>query len=125
MLTLKFADGELAYNVDWKSLPRNKVIRYMDYKVGNKTIRLMGYVSYLRLKEYVQGVTASFKGLSKILLVGQKGGMCDLVIIDMINNKISKECVSINEIYNGKPVDERFWRPGQILEEATVSIRNN
>jgi hypothetical protein len=122
MLTIKFVDGELVENVDWKSLPMNRVIRYMDYKVGDKSIRLMGYERYLRLKEIVQGVNVSFAGVSKIFLVGQNGVMCDKVTIDMVNQKIKKEQVPFEKIYNDTPIEDSFWRPGQSLENPSVRI---
>lgn len=122
MLSIKFVSGELVSSVDWNSLPTNDVIRYMDYKVGGQTIRLMGYERYLRLKEMVQGVNVSFRGVSKVILVGQKGMMCDKVMIDMINHKVTKEQVSFDEVYNGKAIDDKFWRPGQILDNANIFI---
>jgi hypothetical protein len=122
MLSVKFVSGELASNVDWNSIPSNGVIRYMDFKMGSKTIRLMGYERYLRLKEMVQGVNVALKGVSKVILVGQSGTMCDKVVIDLINGSIAKEQVSFDEIYNGKGIDDKFWRAGQILENPNVYI---
>ena len=124
MLTIKFTDGELVTNVDWNSLP-NKVIRSMNYKVGNKTIKLMGYERYLRLKEMVQGVNVSLKGMSKVILFGQNGVMCDKVTIDYIKNTCSKEQVLFTEAYNGKPIDDKFWKAGQILENPNVYINRD
>jgi len=123
MLNIKFTDGELVQNVDWTSLP-NKVIRYMDYKIGNQTIRLMGYSRYLRLKEMVQGINTSFKGMSKVILIGQSGIICDKVTIDLINKKISKENVSFDKVYNNRPIDDKFWKPGQILDNSNVYINH-
>jgi hypothetical protein len=123
MLTIKFTDGELVTNVDWNSLP-NKPIRYMDYKVGGQTIRLMGYERYLRLKEMVQGLNSSFKGMSKVILYGQTGAMCDRVTLDLIKNTCSKEQVLFTEAYNGKPVEDRFWKQGEILDNPNVFIRS-
>lgn len=125
MLSIKFSNGELVTNVDWNSLPTNEVIRYMDYKVGGQTIRLMGYERYLRLKEMVQGVNVSFKGVSKVILVGQNGMMCDKVVVDVINGVVKKESVSSDAVYNGQSIDDRFWRAGQILDVANVFIRND
>lgn len=124
MLTIKLVSGELIQNVDWKSIPNNEVIRYMDYKLGNQTIRLMGYTRYLRLKEMVQGVNVKLTGMSKIILVGQSGMMCDKVTIDLINKKISKEQVPFDIIYNGRPIDDKFWRRGEGLDTPNVFIRN-
>lgn len=121
MLSIKFVDGELVKNVDWNTLP-NKVIRWMDYKLGNQTIRLMGYERYLRLKEIVYGVNVSFNCISKIILIGQNGIMCDKITIDLINNKVTKEQVSFETVYNDKPIDDKFWKAGQILENANVFI---
>lgn len=125
MLSIKFSSGELVTNVDWNSLPSNEVIRYLDYKIGNQTIRLMGYERYLRLKEMVQGVNVSFKGVSKVILVGQNGMMCDKVVVDVINSVVKKESVSSDAVYNGQSIDDRFWRAGQILDVANVFIRND
>jgi hypothetical protein len=125
MLSIKFVNGELVKDVDWNSIPKNEVIRYMDYKLGNQTIRLMGYSRYLRLKEMVEGVTTSFKGMSKVILIGQNGVLCDLVIVDLINKKISKEQLSFEEVYNGKPIDDKFWRAGQILDNPNVFVKND
>lgn len=125
MLTIKLVSGELVKNVDWNSIPQNETIRYMDYTVGNQTIRLMGYSRYLRLKEMVQGVNVSLKGISKILLIGQNRCLCDLVIVDLINKKISKEQVDFMEVYNGKPIDDKFWRAGQILDNPAIYIRDD
>jgi len=124
MLSIKFIDGELVTNVDWNSLP-NKVIRYMDYKVGNKTIRFMGYERYLRLKEMVHGVNIALKGMSKVILYGQIGIMCTRVTLDMINGTFKKDEVLFTEAYNGKPIDDKFWRAGQILENPNVFIKEN
>ena len=124
MLTIKFTDGELVTNVDWNSLP-NKPIRYMDYKVGNKTIRLMGYERYLRLKEMVQGVNVALKGVSKVILIGQREMMCDKVVVDMMNNKVTKEHVCFDDVYNGQAIDDRFWRGGEILDNPNVFIRKD
>jgi hypothetical protein len=124
MLTIKFTDGELVTNVDWNSLP-NKPIRYMDYKVGNQTIRMMGYERYLRLKEMVQGVNVALKGVSKVILVGQNGMMCTKVTLDMMNNTCKKEELPFQEVYNGQPIDDKFWRAGQILDNPNIYIRKN
>jgi hypothetical protein len=124
MLTIKFTDGELVSNVDWNSLPNNKVIRYMDYTIGNQTIRLMGYDRYLRLKEMVQGVNVNLKGMSKVILIGQTGILCDKITIDLITKKISKEQTSFDIIYN-KPIDDKFWRVGEKLNNPNIFIRNN
>jgi hypothetical protein len=121
MLNIKFVDGELVQNVDWASLPY-KVIRYMDYKLDNQTIRLMGYERYLRLKEMVQGGNVTLKGMSKVILIGQTGVLCDKVTIDLINKKISKEQVPFDEVYNNRPIDDKFWKPGQILDNRNVYI---
>lgn len=123
MLSIKFTDGELIKNVDWNTLP-NKVIRYIDYKVGNKTIRLMGYERYLRLKEMVQGVNIDFKGISKIILYGQTGAMCTMVTLDMINGTYQKDEVLFTEAYNGKPIEDKYWRAGQILDNPNVYVRD-
>jgi len=125
VLNLKFTDGEVVQNVDWKSIPKNRVIRYMDYKVGNQTIRLMGYERYLRLKEMVVGITTSFKGMSKIILIGQNGAICDKVTIDMINKTLKKEQVPFDEIYNNQPIEDRFWRKGEISETPNIYIKTN
>lgn len=125
MLSIKLVNGELIQNVDWNSIPSNEVIRYLDYKIGNQTIRLMGYERYLRLKEMVQGVNVSFKGVSKVILVGQNGMMCDKVVVDVINSVVKKESVSSDAVYNGQSIDDRFWRAGQILDVANVFIRND
>ena len=63
MLSVKLIDGTLIKEPDlsWNSIP-NIPIKYLDYKVGNKTIRMMGYERYLRLKEMVQGVNVALKG---------------------------------------------------------------
>lgn len=122
MLTIKFVDGELVQNVDWNSLP-NKVIRYMDYKIGNQTVRLMGYERYLRLKEIVQGLNVALKGVSKVILVGQNGVMCDRVIIDMLNNKVTKDEIAFDAVYNNQIIDDKFWKAGQILDNPNVFIR--
>ena len=124
MLTIKFVDGELVQNVDWNSLP-NKVIRYMDYKVGNKTIRLMGYERYLRLKEMVQGVNVNLKGMSKVILYGQTGAMCTRVTLDMIKGTCNKDEVLFTEAYNGKPIEDKYWRAGQILDNPNVFVRKD
>jgi hypothetical protein len=121
MLSIKFVSGELVTNVDWNSLP-NEPIRYMDYKVSGKTIRLMGYERYLRLKEMVQGVNVALTGVSKVILIGQTGMMCDKVVIDMINGSVAKEQVPFDLIYNGQPIDDKFWKPGQVLDNPNVYI---
>jgi len=120
MLTIKLVSGELIENADWQSIPSNEIIRYMDYKIGNQTIRLMGYERYLRLKEMVQGVNINLKGMSKVILIGQSGMMCDKVTIDLINKKISKEQVPFDEVYNGKPIDDKFWKNGQIHDNPNI-----
>jgi len=121
-LTIKFVDGELVQNADWLSLP-NKVIRYMDYKVGNKTIRLMGYERYLRLKEMVYGVNVKLERMSKVILVGQRGAICTKVTLDLINGTLNKEEVPCEALYNGQPIADNFWKAGQILETANVFIK--
>lgn len=124
MLNIKFVDGELVTNVDWNSLP-NKPIRYMDYKVGKQTIRLMGYERYLRLKEMVEGVNVPLKGVSKIMLFGQTGALCTRVTLDMMNNTCKQEKLPFQEAYNGKAIDDKFWKSGQILDNPNVFIRND
>lgn len=125
MLSIKFTDGEMIQepNLDWNSLP-NKVIRYIDYKISNKTIRLMGYGKYLRLKEMAQGVNIKLTGIIKIILVGQIADMCDKVTIDLINKKISKEQISFDKIYNNRPIDDKFWRTGQASNNPNVFINH-
>jgi hypothetical protein len=127
MLSIKFTDGTLLKepDLDWNSIPNNVVIRYLDYKIGNQTIRLMGYERYLRLKEMVQGVNVTLKGVSKVILVGQNGIMCDKVIVDIINGKVTKEHVPFDVVYNEGGIDDRFWKAGQILENHNVYIRND
>jgi hypothetical protein len=124
LLSIKFVDGELVRNVDWNSLP-NKPIRYMDYKIGNQTIRLMGYERYLRLKEMVQGVNVALKGMSKVILYGQNGIMCTRVTLDLINKTCKKDEVLFTEAYNGQPVEDKFWRAGQILDNPNVFIKKD
>ena len=125
MLSVKFTDGEIIQepNLNWNSLP-NKAIRYLDYKIGNKTIRLMGYSNYLRLKKMAQGVNNKLAGISKIILVGQIADMCDKVTIDLINKKISKEQVPFDKIYNNRPIDDKFWRNGQVSDNPNVFINH-
>jgi hypothetical protein len=125
MLTVKLTTGELIQHVDWKVLPKNVVIRYMEFKIGDKSIRLMGYERYTRLKEIVQGVGTSLQGISKIILVGQNGVMCDKITLDMITKKINKEQVLFTEIYNGKPINESYWRPGQVSDNPNVFVKSN
>ena len=125
MLSIKFVSGELIKNVDWKSLPTNEVIRHMDYKLGNQTIRLMGYERYLRLKEMAQGLNVNLKGISKIILIGQVGIVCDKITIDLLNNKVSKEQVSFDQIYNNRPIDDKYWRPGQVLDNPNVYVNRD
>jgi len=125
MLTIKLVSGELIQNVDWNSIPSNEVIRYMDFKVGGQTIRLMGYERYLRLKEMVQGVNVALKGVSKVILIGQNGMMCDKVVVDLINGSVAKEQVCFDEVYNNQPIDDRFWRTGQVLENSNVFIKKD
>ena len=125
MLSIKFVSGELVTNVDWNSIPSNEVIRYMDFKVGGQTIRLMGYERYLRLKEMVQGVNVNLKGMSKVILYGQTGAMCTRVTLNMMNGTCSKDEVLFTEAYNGQPVEDRFWRAGQILENPNVFIKKD
>ena len=125
MLTIKLVSGELIQNVDWNSIPSNEVIRYMDFKVGGQTIRLMGYERYLRLKEMVQGVNVALKGVSKVILVGQNGMMCDKVVVDLINGSVTKEQVCFDEVYNGQRIDDKFWRAGQILENPNIFIKKD
>jgi hypothetical protein len=124
MLTVKFTNGELVTNADWNSLP-NEPIRYLDYKVGNQTIRMMGYERYLRLKEMVQGVNVALKGVSKVILVGQNGMMCDKVVVDLINGSVAKEQVCFDAVYNNQSIDDRFWRAGQVLENSNVFIKKD
>jgi hypothetical protein len=123
MLSVKFVDGELVTNVDWLTLP-DKVIRYMDYKIGEKTIRLMGYERYLRVKEMVQGVNVGLKGISKIILYGQNGIMCTRVILDLINGTCQKDEVLFTEAYNGKPIEDKYWKAGQILDNPNIFVNN-
>ncbi len=123
MLTVKFMDGELVQNVDWKSLP-NKPIRYMDYAVWRKTIRLMGYERYLRLKEMVYGVNVSLHQMSKIILVGQNGDMCTRIMLDLINKQCQKDNVLVNQVYNGKEIADNLWKPG-CLDNPNVYIKDN
>ena len=125
MLSIKLVSGELIQNVDWNSIPNNEVIRYMDYKVGGQTIRLMGYERYLRLKEMVQGMNVALKGVSKVILVGQNGMMCDKVVIDMINSKVAKEQVSFDAVYNSQAIDNKYWRAGEISDNPNVFVRKD
>ena len=122
MLTVKFTDGELVQNVGWNSLP-NKVIRYMDYKVGNQTVRFMGFERYLALKEMVYGVNVKIDKVSKMILVGQNGGICTKLSLDLINGLCKKEEVLFQELYNGKPIADNLWKPGQIMDNANVFIK--
>jgi hypothetical protein len=127
MLSIKFTDGTLIKepDLDWNSIPNNVVIRYMDYKIGNKTIRLMGYERYLRLKEMAKGLNVPINGISKIVLVGATGVMCDKVTIDFINNKITKKYVSIDEVYNNQSIADNLWKAGQILDNPNIYERND
>ncbi len=120
MLSIKFVDGELVKNVDWNSIPNDRVIRYMDYKIGNETIRLMGFERYLRLKEMAQGVNVKFNAIIKVILIGQTGITCTKVILDLINKKCSKEKVPIETVTTA----DKFWRPGQILDNPGVFINH-
>ena len=125
MLSIKLVSGELIQNVDWNSIPNNEVIRYMDYKVGGQTIRLMGYERYLRLKEMVQGVNVALKGVSKVILIGQTGMMCDKVTIDLINGKIAKEQICFDVVYNSQAIDDKFWKAGEISDNPNVFVRKS
>jgi hypothetical protein len=127
MLSVKLIDGTLIKEpeLSWNSIPTNEVIRYIDFKISGQTIRLMGYERYLRLKEMVQGVNVTLKRVSKVILVGQIGMMCDRVVIDMINSKISKENVSFDVVYNGQAIDNKYWRAGEISDNPNVFIKQD
>jgi len=124
MLSIKYITGDLIQepNLDWNSLP-NKPIKYMDYKIGNQTIRLMGYEKYLRLKEMVQGVNVTLKGIGKIILIGYKGELCDKITLDLINKTCKKEELPFQEVYNGKEINNKFWKSGQ-LDNPNVYINH-
>ena len=122
MLTIKFVDGELVTNVGWNSLP-NKVIRYMDYKVGNQTIRFMGFERYLALKEMVYGVNVKLDRVSKMILVGQTGIMCTKLTLNLINGSCKKEEVPFQELYNGQPIADNLWKSGEITDNPNIYIR--
>jgi hypothetical protein len=124
MLTIKFVDGELVQNVGWNSLP-NKVIRYMDYKIGNQTIRFMGFERYLALKEMVYGLNVKIDRASKMILVGQTDVMCTKLTLDLINFTCKKEEVPFQELYNGQSIADNLWKSGEILDSPNVFIRKD
>jgi hypothetical protein len=124
MLSIKFVSGELVTNVDWNSLPNNEVIRYMDYKVGNQTIRLMGYDSYLRLKRMAHGVNIKTQPLKDIVLLGKTGEVYSRVTIDLWFNKCErKDDLRYEDLKTDEKVEDRFWKAGQILENPNVFIK--
>ena len=126
MLTVKFVDGELVTNVDWNSLPNNEVIRYMDYKVGSQTIRLMGYDSYLRLKRMAYGVNIKTQPLKDVVLLGKTGNVYSRVTIDLWFNKCErKNNLRYEDLKTDEKVDKNFWRAGQILDNPNVYIRQD
>jgi hypothetical protein len=124
MLTIKYTDGELIQNVDWNSLP-NKPIKYMAYTIGKKTIKLIGYEKYLRLKEMVYGLNSPIKGIGKIILVGRVGDRCTKITVDLINQVANKEKSLASEIYNGKEIAESFWKAGQLLDNPEIYVSEN
>ena len=83
----------------------------------------MGYERYLRLKEMVYGVNVKIDRISKIILVGQRGEVCTRITLDLINGTCKKEDVIFEEVYNGKPIEDKFWKLGEILEYPNVFIR--
>ena len=51
--------------------------------------------------------------------------MCDKVVVDMINQKITKEQVSFDTVYNGQAIDDKFWKLGQVLDNPNIYIRQD
>jgi hypothetical protein len=95
----------------------------MDYKVKNTTIRFMGYDKYLRLKEMVRGVNQNFETMSKVILVGKSGDECTKVTLDLLNATCKKEKVPFQELYNGQPIADNFWRIGEVMDAPNVFIK--
>jgi hypothetical protein len=126
MLTIKFTDGELVQNVDWNSLPNNKVIRYMDYTIGNQTIRLMGYDYYLRLKRIAYGVNIKTSPLKDIILLGKNGEIYSRITINLWFGKCErKDNLLYHDLNFDERVDDKFWRVGEKLNNPDIFIRNN
>jgi hypothetical protein len=124
MLTIKLVDGSLLKEpeLDWNSILPTQVIRHMEYKIANKRIRFVGYERYLRLKEITRGVNSNFQAISKVILIGETGGFCTQVTLDLIKNTCIKEDVSLDTVYNGKPIADKFWKAGLVEKHPNIYI---
>jgi hypothetical protein len=122
MLTIKLMDGTLLKEpeLDWNSILPTQIIRYMEYKIVDKKIRLVGYDRYLRLKEIARGINCNFQAISNVILIGQSGSMCTRVTIDLIKGVCSKAEVPFDKVYNNKPIADNYWKVGLTLDNPNV-----
>lgn len=119
MLSVKLVIGELLRepNLDWNTMG-NMQIHYVNFKLKNYFIRLMGFERYLKLREMTYTDDSIIPKTDKITLCGQNGEVCEKVVIDVINNTHTHYTILMREL----DIDAKYWRRGE-LDNPQVIIK--
>ncbi len=90
--TITYSDGSkfegIPLNKDWNKIDPSKAIVRLEYIVGKSGIRMEGYLEYNHL---IARVGLGQKGIPKIYLVGRTSNASDVIVIDFVENTVSKK----------------------------------
>lgn len=71
-----------------------------------------GFGAYMRVMEEVQGVTRSFKIITKILLYGKFLNQVCEITFDIRKQCFYQETKPLSQAYNKKPLNPNLWKQG-------------
>ena len=119
---IQTADDKLEQINEWDEI--NQPIKRLIYSTTKEhDIVMEGFESYLKLKENVYGVNVKIDMISKVLLMGKHGDTVAVITLDYQNGKITKEIKAFGEEYNGKAINQKFWKTG--IRGTPSIIMNN
>lgn len=111
MIFYKNQQGERKLIENWQDI--NEPIYQLIQPLNDKLELVMeGFGFYMRVIEEVQGVTKSFKTITKIILYGQFLNQVAMVVFDIKSHQYYRDCVPIFQAYNKKPLNPNLWKQG-------------
>lgn len=111
MIFYKNQQGERKLIENWQDI--NEPIYQLIQPLNDKLELVMeGFGSYMRVIEEVQGVTKSFKAITKIILYGRFLNQVAMVVFDIKSQCYYQDCVPIFQAYNKKPLNPSLWKQG-------------
>jgi len=127
MLTIKFTDGEMIQNVPWLSLP-NKRIHKIKYCFNGKKILMENYEAYNHLVEKTFNMFNGATQIRSVYLMGRKGGISQIVRLNMIDKTIQEYKTEINKEYGAVNALTDMWingRPSTGWKDGVLNLEPN